>query len=143
MPVVGMNFKKINVERIKELQSGLRINTDTKIIDVKETDMPGLGKKGASVGYEFKIDYVSDDEKTKFANVTIAGNVFYLEDGESKIVEMWNKDKKLPEQENLQVLNTVLRRCVVKSLGLAEDLQLPPPIALPMVTPKTEKREVA
>ena len=48
-----------------------------------------------------------------------------------KILKDWKKDKKLPDDVNLQIINAVLRRSIVKALSLSEELQLPPPIALP------------
>ena len=55
------------------------------------------------------------------------------------LIKSWKKDKKLPDEVNLQVINSVLRKCTIKALDLSEELQLPPPIALPFAARKQEE----
>jgi hypothetical protein len=53
-----------------------------------------------------------------------------------KILEEWKKDKKLNEEISALVFNTILARCNVKALNLAQDVGLPPHFRLPLVRPK-------
>jgi hypothetical protein len=43
---------------------------------------------------------------------------------------------------NLQIINAVLRRGIIRALSLSDELQLPPPIALPFASPQQQDREV-
>ena len=40
---------------------------------------------------------------------------------------------------DLNVINMILHKCMIESLGLSEKLQLPPPVALPFASPNTPK----
>jgi len=70
------------------------------------------------------------------AEIIIKGNVLFLDSRYRKILSSWKKNKKLPEDVNLQLINAVLRRCLIRALDLSEELQLPPPIALPFARKK-------
>ncbi len=62
-----------------------------------------------------------------------------MSESNSKVLSSWKKDKKLPENVSVEVLNHLFRRCLLKIAGIAEELQLPPPIQLPMVRPAEKK----
>lgn len=135
MPVVGMVIKTIDAEKRAEVEGGVRVNNSTNLKDVREQDMPAIGKKGLAIGFEFKAGYETDKSKT-IAEIIIGGEVYWVADDIDKLLKGWKKDKKLPDEVNLQVINTILRRCLTKSLTLSEDLNLPPPIALPFAQMK-------
>jgi hypothetical protein len=45
----------------------------------------------------------------------------------------------LPESVNIEVLNHLFRQCLLKAANMADDLQLPPPLAMPRVAPKQKE----
>ncbi|MFH0830130.1 MAG: hypothetical protein V1887_03140 [Candidatus Aenigmatarchaeota archaeon] len=137
MPVVGLTVKNMAAKRIGEYQGPAGVNNNARIIDVTETDLTALGKKGLSVSFEFKSDYVTE-KKVPFAEITISGDVLIMADNSVELLKNWKKDKKLPEDLNLQAVNSVLRKCMIKALTLSEDLNLPPPIPLPFAQKKEE-----
>lgn len=139
MPVVGMIIKNIDAKRVEEVTGGIRVNNSTNLKDVKEQDLPAINKKGLSISFDFKAEY-EDEKKKPIANITISGNVFYIDAEQNKILKDWKKDKKLPEDVNIQAINAVLRKCITKSIEISEDLQLPPPVPLPFAT-KQKKEE--
>ncbi len=135
MPIVGMTIKNIEARKTGELvQASLKVNNNTNIKEVSEKDLPALGKnkKGLSIGFEYKADYL--DDKKSIGEIVVNGDVFFLDEEQDKILKQWKKEKKLPDDVNIQVLNAILRRCLTRALSLSEDVQLPPPIAMPFAT---------
>lgn len=139
MPVVGMIIKNINAKRVEEISGGVRVNNSTNLKEVKEQNLPAINKKGLSVSFDFKAKY-ENEKKKPIADITISGNVFYIDNNQNKILKTWKKDKKLPDDVNIQIINAVLRRCLTKSIELSEDLQLPPPIPLPFASKQPAKQ---
>jgi len=101
---------------------------------VKEANVPTLKKKALSLDFDFVTKYSPD-----MGEVKISGDIMYLTDKNAQILKQWKKEKKLPEDVSIEILNHLFRRCLIKITYIAEDLQLPPPIAMPRVKPKTEE----
>jgi len=83
---------------------------------------------------------VAEGTTKSVADIIISGDVIFLDaEQHDKIVKEWKKDRKIPEAVNLEIVNSVLRRCIIKALTLSEELQLPPPIMLPFATNKKQE----
>ena len=137
MPVIGVSLNKIMAEKIKPITSMVEVRSDTNIKNVKEFDLNEFNRKGLNISFDFIISYVKD-KKEKLGEIMISGDVLYLDpDKQDSIIKEWNETKKLPSKVNIEVLNSVLRRSIIKSMGISEDLQLPPPIGIPQATEKT------
>ncbi|MBR9682203.1 MAG: hypothetical protein GOV02_00865 [Candidatus Aenigmarchaeota archaeon] len=134
MPIIGMNINSIEAVKKGKVERGLKVKNQTSITDTVEQDLTGIGKKGLKIMFEFKTTYLVND--ADIASIKMTGEVMYVGDDVESIKTAWSTNKKLPEQIELQVINHVLRRGVTKSLSLSEELQLPPPIALPFASKK-------
>lgn len=131
MPIIGFSIKKIEASRDAEPQSSLKANSTPKITDVKEIDIASLGQKALVISFEFKTEYEPDIGK-----ISISGDVLYMAANNKEILEQWKSKETMPDEAYLEVVNALFRRCLVKALNLADDLQLPTPIQLPFIRPK-------
>jgi hypothetical protein len=134
MPIIGFNLNGIEGKRTKDTISGeISLNSTPKITNVKEVDLPALKKKALSMEFEFVTSY-----EPKMAEIKISGNVLYYTENNEPILSEWKKNKKLPDEVSIEVLNHLFRRCLIKAAVLADELQLPPPVNLPVVKRKSE-----
>lgn len=133
MPVVGMNFTRLEAKRGKGSTGGgeIKVNSTPRITEVKEITLSNLDKKALSLNFEFVTEYAPD-----IGEIRLEGNILFLAEKNSPILEQWKKDKSLPEEVSVAVLNHLFRRCLIKISTMADDLQLPPPIQIPLVRPK-------
>lgn len=144
MPIVGMVLRAISASKTAEAEGSVKVGNNTNIKDVRETDLPLLGKKGLAVSFEFKTNYESEKLKKSFAEISFSGDVLLIEEKHKDILDSWKKNRKLPDKVNIAIINTVLRRCLTEALLLSEKLNLPPPMVLPFAAerPPEESRYI-
>jgi len=133
MPIVGFNFDKITVEKTGKITGKLDIKQSTGIKRIEQEKLLlGTPEQVLKFGFEYKIDY------DKIGEILLLGHVLYLEEPKKikLILDQWKKDKKVDREIMQQVINTILFKCTIKALNLAQEVGLPPPIKLPMVQPK-------
>ncbi|MBI5392148.1 hypothetical protein HZB00_04055 [Candidatus Woesearchaeota archaeon] len=126
MALAGFHFSKFTVERLKVFQPSDQISTDVKVTDIVSEDI-GNNELLVKFIFEFSTKYGSA------GNALLAGQVLYVEptDKGKQIVESWQKEKKTDADLLQQVLNTILFRCNIKCLELANEVGLPPHFDLP------------
>ena len=133
MPVVGLSFNKIVVEKLGPAKGKVQVNNNVVLKDAEKTDLGAAGnsKQGA---VKFHFSFTAKYEP-KIADMLINGTLTYLDTPEAatKMVEQWKKEKKVPNDVMQQVLNTVFSRCNVEALILSREVALPPPIPLPKI----------
>lgn len=131
MPVIGLNYTKILAERGSVAPSGpVQINTSPQITDVEKTTLKGMGKDldVLRVGFSYRSNF-----KPAIGSIEIEGNVvFQGSDSELKdALKHWKKEKKLPQEMGIEVINHIFRKVSVLGLQLSDALQLPPIIGVP------------
>ena len=97
--------------------------------------MPGTDKKALVVDFEFITKYTDSNEK-EIANFLISGDVLVVDNKQKEIMEAWKKDKQLPEDTSIEVINVIFNKCSKKAIILSDDLQLPSPVPLPFAKKK-------
>lgn len=140
MAIVGFNFTKLNIENKGVFKPSEKISSDLKINDVvAEKTAVDVSKDLVKFLFEFSIDYAGS------GNAILSGEVVYLDEPEKikAILQNWKDQKAVHADLLQQVLNTVLFRCNIKALTMAQDVNLPPHFQLPRVDkePITEKKE--
>ena len=136
MTIVGFNLEKISVEKkapVKGVNIDVKNNVTIKEITQKELSYGDEKKDGLKFAFEFAAVYSPD-----IGNITINGNVLYLASNKKskEILKTWEKDKKLTKEIAPEILNTILMRCSIKTLNLAQEVNLPPNISLPSLKVK-------
>lgn len=139
MPIVGFSFDKILVEKKNPIKGKVNISSDIKIESVEESKL-SIDKPCLKINFNFEVKY-----DPNIGSVSLGGHIFYLEspDKIKNVVKDWKSSKKLPDVMSLEVLNTILTKCNIESLVLAEKINLPPQIPLGRMVPKKSEPKVA
>ena len=134
MPIVGFNFDKVSVEKQNPVKGKVTISHNVQAVDIVEENL-NLGSSGDTIRFKFKfsVDYSPD-----IANITLLGSVLYMAPQEEikNILKNYKETKEMPKELMPRVFDTILARCNVKSLVLAEEVNLPAPLKLPRVKEK-------
>lgn len=127
MPIIGLNYKKIHAEKADAL-TRVDISTTPKVIDVKKVKVSGLGQDidVLSVDFEFLSKF-----EPKAGEISIQGTLMYRTDDAENAVKMWKKDKKLPIEMNVEIINYIFSKIGVFALLISDALGMPPVIGLP------------
>ncbi len=135
MPIVGFRFTSLEGKRLEDTktETQIKVNSTPRVTMLKEVDIPTFRDKALSLDFEFTTTY-----EPKLAEIKIKGNILYLSKDNESVLKSWKKDKKLPDEMNIEILNNLFRKCLVKISSIAEDLQLPPPLQMPRVRVKDD-----
>ena len=132
MPIIGFSLKSVEAVRKGEITRKLEIATLPKIKSVKKQEL-NLVKEGKALSMEFELT-INYEPKT--AKIKMSGEILYTGNDIDSILKEWKKKKKLPSEVDIQVKNHLLRKCLFVAIYLAEKLQLPPPVAFPILVRK-------
>ncbi|MEM7826957.1 MAG: hypothetical protein QXQ40_01895 [Candidatus Aenigmatarchaeota archaeon] len=136
--VLGLTFKSVNgVKKEIEEKSNISVNSTPMIKSIDEKKIDILPKKILAIEFEFKTTYEPD-----IGSINLVGELLYQANDNEKVLKEWKKNKRLPEEIAVPILNVIFKRCLTKIIALADDLQLPPPVMFPVVKPKKEQEYV-
>jgi len=140
MAIVGFNFDRILVEKTKPIMGGVQVKNNMSIKNVEQQELL-MGKKKESIlkfSFEFSSKY-----SPNIGLISINGHILFLQepDAVKKIIAGWKKNKNIPNDVASLLLNAVLVRCNVKALILSQEVNLPPHIRLPTISPKAKANE--
>jgi hypothetical protein len=138
MKLISFNFKKISIERIKDLIENLKLETGIDITTIKNiTPKNYKGKEEIlEVLFKYSIKYQPDIAKLELEGKVILG----IDEKQSKeILKEW-QNKKIPEEFKMIIFNTILRKASVKALSLEEEMKLPYHIPFPEVKSTENKK---
>ncbi|MBW2970735.1 hypothetical protein KY320_01090 [Candidatus Woesearchaeota archaeon] len=132
MTVVGFYFSKIEVEKKKVPKGNVNVNNNVKIINVEKTDL-SLGNVKED-GLRFDLDFTSKYEPD-FGEIKLKCSVLYLADAAAvkDALKKWKSDKRVAKDLVGPVMQTALSKCQMEAIVLSRDVNLPPPVGLPMV----------
>ncbi len=136
MGIININYSKLNVEKTGNTNQKLSINTVPKIEDVKEGNLNAFGNKSEilNIRFSFKSTFNPD-----VAKLDIEGNIIYTGKDNKKSLENWEKNKSMPEDEHMEIINHLFKTAGIKALQLSEMAGIPPVLALPKVTKAKKK----
>jgi hypothetical protein len=134
MPIVGLNFDKINAEKKDLIKDKVDVKTNLQITDLKEESIPieKSKEKVLKFTFEFTVNY-----EPKIGDILLKGHILYLDDQAkiNSIFKEWKKSKKIETKLMQQLLNAILIKSNIKAFSLAQEVNLPPHIRLPLIKP--------
>lgn len=138
MPIIGFNYNKIIVERKKDqLKGDVKIKNDLVLQSLTSTEIDMSKKKQEVIklSFEFTTEY-----QPSIGNIAINGHLLFLESSDNikSILDLWKKEKKLPQQFATGLINIILTKSNIKALELSQSVNLPPHIRLPIISPKQD-----
>lgn len=140
MPIVGFNFSHISSEKKKQIEGQIQIKSKVNIISIKEEKLPTGKTKtdGLRFDFDFNLDY-----EPKIGHISLKGFIYYMDDPKilKDILNDWKKKKTLSKEVTEQVINTILYRASIKAISLAEDINLPPHIRMPIVAANVNPKD--
>ena len=139
MPIVGFNFDKTSAEKTAQVQKGMQAAHNITIDSISKEEL-NLGKSTKKPGLKFSFEYNVKYEP-KIGEVIIKGHILYT-DNDKKIKEIlasWSKDKKIEPALTSTLINTAIVKSTIKALTLSQDINLPPHLPIPTVSPHADK----
>lgn len=134
MPVVRVELTGIEAKRYSrpnERLGQIRIDHNSTVTLVRE-----VSPKEANVEFRYTAAY------GPVGVIRIEGNIVFNCDAKA-IEEQWRTTSQMPAEVATEIHNTVMRACVPEAVGIAKDLQLPPPIPLPSVNFQAQQQQKA
>ena len=138
MTTVGFNFTKIFAERKMASDQNIKIENNVGIVSVVESDVLDPKKSLVKFDFTFTCKY-----EPGLGSIELYGELIEMFDKElsSKVIDAWNKDKKVHPDIMTRILNTVLMRANIEAIIMSKELALPSPVAMPKVEVKEQKSE--
>jgi len=140
MTIVGFNFSKVSAEKKNEKASGnIDVNISLPVIKSieKKDDVAGIRD---IIAIEFSLTMLYEP---KIGVIELSGELLYQGEKTAKIMKTWKEKKILDNDAALDIYNHIFRRCVIRAFSLSDDVRLPPPVTVPLLTKDEPKKTTA
>jgi len=132
--IIGYTFESIEAKRA-EISGRVDVSSSVKIEFAREKEIEiGEKKKVVEIGFKFDVEYKPTDAKISFS-----GTLLYTNKNNKEIVKSWEKEKKLPEDVDIEVKNFLFKKCLSLALTISEEIRMPSPLPFPMIVKKKEE----
>lgn len=128
--IVGFNIESLEGSREDGAQGNLQVQYNPKITSIEKASVSAIDGDVAKIDFTFEVNYVAGSERA--ASINFEGHVLWNGDTE-KVLETWEEDEKLPDEINAPLMNDLYRKCLSQAVGIADTLNLIPPIPTPTV----------
>lgn len=128
--IVGFNVDTLEASREEEVQGNLQINYKPELENVESIEVDAFENEVAKIDYTFTVEYEVSD--TKVAEIKMTGNVLWKGHLE-EILEAWEEEGDLPENISAPLMNELYRKLISEAVGVADTLNLLPPVPTPQV----------
>ena len=138
MKLLSFSFKKISIEKFKDVFEDLKINTNIDISDIGKAENEFLKSKEDFLVITFKhtINYDPDIAKLSFEGTLLASVEPKLA---KEVLNSWKK-KEIPSEFKLPIFNIIFRKTGIKAIQMEDEIGLPAHIPLPRLS--SESKEV-
>ncbi|MDO8563379.1 MAG: hypothetical protein Q7R87_00010 [Nanoarchaeota archaeon] len=140
MKVIGYNLTKVLAEKKAEAKTINSINTSIEFVNIEKDKIDSIKDfEVIKVNFNFTVSYESQADKKdtilKIARIELEGNLIFAADKEeSKELLKFSKKKDLPTNIKVPLNNVIFKKCLIRSLELADSLNLPFHIPIPQAT---------
>jgi len=126
LKLLGFTFTKFLAQKNPDFKGKLDILSNINILSLEKQKLDLINGEAVKINFDFTLDY-KDSGKLE-----ILGNLMLMFDAKTQkqVLEEW-KDKKLPNDIRLAILNIILQRSSLKALQLEEEVGLPLHVQLP------------
>ena len=129
MKLVGFNFTKISVERLKGKLENVKVKTNIDVPEITSVKSDVIKTEEDLLGahFTFVLEYSPDVAKIEFS-----GNMVVAVDSATakEVLKNW-KEKQTPEDFRLALFNIILKKSTLRALQLEEEINLPLHVQLP------------
>lgn len=141
MTIVGFNFTQILAERTGVPKGKIDIQNNISIKNVAKANL-NIGtttKDGLKYEFEATIKY-----EPGIGKVFFKGDFLDMDtpDKIKHILEMWKKDKKLPDEIRNSIIAYILHRTLVEAIIVTRDVNLPAPIKMAQTTVNKQSKYI-
>jgi len=128
--IVGFNIDSIEAEKGNGTNENIQVNYAPKIKEVTEQTVNAIDEPVAKIDFEFSVNYMTGD--TQAAQIQMNGHILWKNQLD-EIMEEWEENQKLPEEVNTPLMNEMYKKLLSEAVGVADTLNLLPPIPTPTV----------
>lgn len=131
MPITRVELSGIEAKRYSktnERHGNVRIDHNSTVTLVKE-----ISDREAHIEFRYTATY------GPIGSIRIEGNMVYQCDAKA-FEAAWRTTNQMAPDQATEIHSAVMRVCVPEAVGIAKDLQLPPPIPLPQVQFQTPQQ---
>lgn len=128
--IVGFNVEALEASRSEGAEGNLEVHYNPQIDNVEEVTVSAFEDKVAKIDFVFTVDYNAGGETA--ATIELEGNVLWKGQLDS-IIDEWEQNQSLPEEIEAPLMNDLYRKCLSQAVGIADTLNLLPPIPTPRV----------
>lgn len=131
VPVTRMELSGIEAKRYartNERHGNVRIDHNSTVTLVRE-----ISEKEAHIEFRYTATY------GPIGMIRIDGAMTYACDAKA-FEQHWRTTSQMAPEQASEIHSAVMRVCVPQAVGIAKDLQLPPPIPLPQVQFQTPQQ---
>jgi hypothetical protein len=131
VPIKKFELTSIEARRFSksgETHKNIRIDHNSSVTYVNE-----INEGEAHIDFRFTANY------SGLGLIKIEGSMVY--EGDAKgLANQWKAKNNLPNEIASEIHSTVMTNCIPEAMLLARDIRLPPPIPLPKVNIKAQKK---
>jgi hypothetical protein len=137
MKVLGFNFDKIHVEKLKSQYQDLKVSTKMDLMEITELkpEMFKTKEELLNIKFSFSLDYSPEVAKIEFTGTIVISVDSRLS---KEVLKQW-KDKQVSDDFRLDVFNLILKKATLRALRLEEEMNLPLHMQLPSLRKEQEE----
>lgn len=128
--IVGFNIESIDGSRSEGAQGNLQVHYNPQITAIEEATVNAFDDEVAKIDFTFTVNYQAGGDTA--ATIELQGNVLWKGQLDA-LLDEWEENEELPDQIEAPLMNDMYRKCLSQAVGIADTLNLLPPIPTPTV----------